>query len=150
MRGPAGLKGIVNNSQWCADLQSKSPQSRRHALAEAQFDAFPTPAVHLGGATYNINMIVQLLWGAMRAGVVNAPFMDPNDKLPLISGTDVAAAADAVLKDFSTYSGQVRSLSKACTLTVLIKTACDVLSGPWLHNAGMLTALLLLQAVRKL
>lgn len=56
----AGLKGIINNSQWCADLHSRSPQSRRHALAEAVLDAFPTPVVHLRGATYNINMFAQV------------------------------------------------------------------------------------------
>lgn len=98
----------MENSQWCADLQSHSPQSRRHALAEAIFDAFPTPAVHLQGATYHINMIAQLLPAAVKAGVLRAPSMAATDLLPLVSGTDVAAAADAVLKDFSTYAGQVR------------------------------------------
>jgi hypothetical protein len=56
----AGLKGIINNSQWCADLHSRSPQSRRHALAEAVLDAFPTPVVHLQGAVYNNNMFLQV------------------------------------------------------------------------------------------
>lgn len=103
----AGLKGIVNNSQWCSDLQSKSPQSRRHALAEAIFNAFPTPAVHLQGATYNINMIAQLLPAAAQAGVLRAPSMAATDQLPLIAGIDVATAADTVLKDFSAFAGQV-------------------------------------------
>ena len=97
----------MNNSQWCSDLQSKSPQSRRHALAEAILDAFPTPAVHLQGATYNINMIAQLLPGAMKAGVLRAPSMAASDQLPLIAGVDVATAAYTVLKDFSAYAGQV-------------------------------------------
>ena len=101
----------MNNSQWCSDLQSKSPQSRRHALAEAILDAFPTSSrAPVQGATYNINMIAQLLPAASKAGILRAPFMDPHDKLPLVSGTDVAAAADVVLKDFSAFAGQVRSL----------------------------------------
>ena len=97
----------MENSQWCAELQSRSPQSQRHALAEAIFDAFPTPAVHLRGATYNINMIAQLLPGVMKAGVLRAPSMAASDLLPLVAGSDVAAAADAVLKDFNAYAGQV-------------------------------------------
>lgn len=107
MHAPAGLKGIVNNTQWCSDLQSKSPTSRRHALAEAIFDAFATPAVHLRGAVYNTNAIAQLLPAAMQAGVLRAPSMAADDQLPLIAGIDVAAAADAVLKNFSAYAGQV-------------------------------------------
>ncbi len=31
----AGLRGIVNVSQWCAKLDSHSPYSRKHALSEA-------------------------------------------------------------------------------------------------------------------
>ena len=82
----------MNNSQWCSDLQSKSPQSRRHALAEAIFNAFPTPAVHLQGATYNINMIAQLLPAAAQAGVLRVPSMAATDQLPLIAGIDVATS----------------------------------------------------------
>ena len=31
----AGMRGIVNLSQWCAKLHSHSPYSRKHALSEA-------------------------------------------------------------------------------------------------------------------
>ena len=109
-----GLKGIVENSQWCADLQSRSPTSQRHALAEAIFDAFPTPAVHLRGAIYNSNPIAQLLAGVMKSGVLRAPSMAASDLMPLIAGSDVAAAADAVLKDFSNYAGQVGFKAESC------------------------------------
>lgn len=40
-----------------------------------------------------------------------APYMAAEDKVPLIAGSDVAAAADAVLKDFHSYAGQARPLS---------------------------------------
>ena len=102
----------MENSQWCADLQSRSPTSQRHALAEAIFDAFLTPAVHLRGAIYNSNPIAQLLTGVMKTGVLRAPSMAASELMPLIGGSDVAAAADAVLKDFSTYAGQVGSKEK--------------------------------------
>ena len=95
-------------------MQSRSPTSQRHALAEAIFDAFPTPAVHLRGAIYNSNPIAQLLSGVMKAGVLRAPSMAANDLMPLVAGSDVAAAADAVLKDFSTYAGQVGFKEKVC------------------------------------
>ena len=93
------VKGIVNNSQWCADLQSLSPTSRRHALAEAIVDAFPTPAVHLRGATYNINMFAQLAPAAGTLGALRSPAMTAGDMLPLIAGADMAAAADAALRN---------------------------------------------------
>ena len=66
-----------------------------------------------------MNMIAQLLPAASKAGILRAPFMDPTDKLPLVSGTDVAAAADAVLKNFDAYVGQVRSLDASpwCSLS---------------------------------
>ena len=31
----AGMRGVVNLSQWCAKLDSHSPHSRKHALSEA-------------------------------------------------------------------------------------------------------------------
>ena len=31
----AGLKGVLNLSQWCARVDSHSPQSHRHGLSEA-------------------------------------------------------------------------------------------------------------------
>ncbi|BDA41156.1 hypothetical protein COCOBI_01-8110 [Coccomyxa sp. Obi] len=100
------LKGIVNNSQWCADLLSPSPVSHRHALSEAVFDAFPTLTVHLRGAMYYSNISLQLGRSAATSGTIRAPFMAAEDKVPLIAGADVAAAADAVLKDFQSYAGQ--------------------------------------------
>ena len=66
--------------------------------------------VNLRGATYNINMIGQLGGTAQEHGLVAAPGMASSDVLPLISGTDVAAAADAVLQDFGAYVGQVHAL----------------------------------------
>lgn len=66
----AGLKGIVNNSQWCADLLSPSPVSHRHALSEEIFDAFPTPTVHLRGAMYYSNISLQLGRSAAASGTI--------------------------------------------------------------------------------
>ncbi|CAL8462008.1 g1539 [Coccomyxa elongata] len=100
------LKGIINNSQWCADLLSPSPVSHRHALSEAVFDAFPTPTVHLRGAIYHANLTMQFGRSAAESGVTRAPYMAAEDKVPLTAGADVAAAADAVLKDFQSYVGQ--------------------------------------------
>ena len=67
--------------------------------------------VNLRGATYNINMIVQLGGVARELGLLAAPGMASSDVLPLVSGTDVAAAADAILQDFGSYIGQVQALS---------------------------------------
>ena len=66
--------------------------------------------VNLRGATYNINMITQLGGAARELGLLAAPGMVGSDVLPLISGTDVAAAADAILQDFGSYVGQVQAL----------------------------------------
>lgn len=103
----AGVKGIINNSQWCADFHSVSPTSRLQAQSEAIFDAFPTPAVHVRGATYHNNIYGQFSKMARESGVLLAPDIAAAEKLPLISGTDVAAAAAAVLADFKKYAGQV-------------------------------------------
>ncbi|BDA41154.1 hypothetical protein COCOBI_01-8090 [Coccomyxa sp. Obi] len=102
----AGLKGIVNTSQWCADVLSPSPVSHRHGLSEAVFDAFPTPTVHLRGGIYHANLTLQFGRSAATSGTIRAPFMAAEDKIPLIAGADVAAAADAVLNDFQSYAGQ--------------------------------------------
>ncbi|CAL8466567.1 g6105 [Coccomyxa elongata] len=66
------LKGIINNSQWCADLLSPSPVSHRHALSEAVFDAFATPTVHLRGAIYHANLTMQFGRSAGASGVIRA------------------------------------------------------------------------------
>ncbi|KAK9918237.1 hypothetical protein WJX75_002451 [Coccomyxa subellipsoidea] len=118
----AGVIGIINNSQWCADMFSLSPTSRRHALAEAVFDAFPTPTVHLRGAVYNINIIKQLGPRVASSGLLSAPNMSGADTLPLISGYDVAATANAVLQNFSAYSGQaVLLVSQLRSLDIIAK-----------------------------
>ena len=67
--------------------------------------------MNLRGATYNINMIMQLGGVARELGLLAAPGMTSSDVLPLVSGTDVAAAADAILQDFGAYDGQVQALS---------------------------------------
>lgn len=92
----------------------------RHALAEAVFDAFPTPTVHLRGAVYNINIIKQLGPRVDSSGLLSAPNMSGADTLPLISGYDVAATANAVLQNFSAYSGQASSLRTLCVAPVCI------------------------------
>ena len=66
--------------------------------------------MNLRGATYNINMIVQLGGVARELGLLAAPGMASSDVLPLVSGTDVAAAADAILQDFDSFAGQVQAL----------------------------------------
>ena len=82
--------------------------------------------MNLRGATYNINMIVQLGGVARELGLLAAPGMASSDVLPLVSGTDVAAAADTILQDFNSYVGQVKALpfqllvSGACWLTLLM------------------------------
>ena len=79
-------------------------------MSEAIFDAFPTPVVHLRGATYNMNMIVQLGPAAVSAGVVKAPGMVATEVLPLVSGQDIAAVANAVLQSFNKYANKVSPL----------------------------------------
>ncbi|CAL8466557.1 g6093 [Coccomyxa elongata] len=71
------LKGIINNSQWCADLLSPSPVSLRHALSEAVFDAFPTPTVHLRGAIYHANLTMQFDRSAGASGVISTGPSEP-------------------------------------------------------------------------
>ena len=102
----AGVKGIINNSQFDTALDSISPQARRHALAEAVLDAFPTPVVHLKGAMYTSNLYFQLGDLVSATGVLAAPAVVATDKLPLVNSSDVAHAADAVLKDFDRYANQ--------------------------------------------
>lgn len=64
--------------------------------------------VHLRGSIYNSNMIVQLGGTARELGLLAPLGMTGSDVLPLMAGSDVAAAADAILQDFSSYVGQVR------------------------------------------
>ena len=91
--------------------------------------------MHLRGATYNINMIAQLLPAAMKAGVLRAPSMAATNLLPLVSGTDVAAAADAVLKDFGAYAGQVCLSRNRCAPSVSHKQM-QCIRCSQLHHAG--------------
>ena len=100
------MKGIINNSQFDTALDSLSPQARRHALAEAVLDAFPTPVVHLKGGMYTSNLYFQLGDLVSATGVLAAPAVVATDKIPLINSSDVAHAADAVLKDFDRYANQ--------------------------------------------
>ena len=64
--------------------------------------------VHLRGAVYHSNIIAQTGGAARELGLLPAPGMAGSDVVPLIAGSDVAAAADAILQDFSSYVGQVR------------------------------------------
>ena len=54
-------------------------------------------------------MIVQLGGVARELGLLAAPGMASSDVLPLVSGTDVAGAADEILQDFGSYVGQVQA-----------------------------------------
>ena len=80
--------------------------------------------VNLRGATYNINMIGQLGGTARELGLLAAPGMASSDVLPLVSGTDVAAAADAILQDFGAYIGQVPALHADLFQAVFVSGAC--------------------------
>ena len=85
-------------------------------MSEAIFDAFPTPAVHLRGAIYNINMIVQLGPTAASVGVVKAPGMTATEVVPLVSGQDIAAVANVVLQSFDNYANKVSLLLQLTSL----------------------------------
>jgi len=66
--------------------------------------------VHLRGATFNINMLLQLGGSAIKSGVLRVPGMTASDTLPLVAGVDIAYAAAAALQDFDAYANQVGSL----------------------------------------
>ena len=48
----AGMRGIVNLSQWCAKLDSHSPYSRKHSLSEAVRTPWPSPALTVPVSLY--------------------------------------------------------------------------------------------------
>ena len=114
----AGVKGIINNSQYDTALDSLSPQARRHALAEAILNEFPTPVVHLKGGMYTSNLYFQFADLVSATGVLAAPAVVATDKIPLINSSDVAHAADAVLKDFDRYANQAGSDMRSPCLTM--------------------------------
>ena len=64
--------------------------------------------VHLRGAVYHSNIIAQTGGAARELGLLPAPGKAGSDVVPLIAGSDVSAAPDAIMHDFSSYVGQVR------------------------------------------
>jgi uncharacterized protein YbjT (DUF2867 family) len=117
-----GVKAFVNLSQMTVSEMSEtqttsSPQQKQHWLAEQMLRWSGLPVVYLRPTAFFDGMfLVQGAKGIRDDNAIRLPFAD--GKTSLIAGTDVGAAAAAVLANPEPHIGKVYELTGPQSLTM--------------------------------
>lgn len=93
-----GVQRLVEVSQRRPRTDALSPRTRQHWVSEQVFDAADVGAIHLRATVFFEN-IRALAAAGVADGELSVPLGDENNTIPLVSATDVARVAAALLAD---------------------------------------------------